>query len=191
MMVAFSASLSARSFPFITRTHKRHYQWMNRFTFATKYKPFANGHGTISEQLGSSSLLSSRLDTGSVPCILTYCQPHRAISRWRKTLKTLYQFQTQVKSLFTFADTIKPTANNTMSKSMKSISEHYILHFAYLQLAEIYIYIKCCKCFLAYLYSVDSQHGNLHQSLVSMSRVTCFTPRAHAGTCESHTNARS
>ena len=26
-------------------------------------------------------------------------------------------------------------------------------------------------------------HGNLHQSLLTMSRVTCFIPRAHMGTC--------
>ena len=37
------------------------------------------------------------------------------------------------------------------------------------------------------LYSLGSQHENLHQSLVTTNRVTHFIPWAHMGTYISHT----
>ena len=46
------------------------------------------------------------------------------------------------------------------------------------------------SCFEAYLYSVDIQHGNLHQLSVTMSRVIYLIPRAHTGTGVSHSQYR-
>ena len=45
-------------------------------------------------------------------------------------------------------------------------------------------------CFGAYLHSTGTQHGNLHQLSVTMSRVTYFILRAHTGTCVSHSQHR-
>ena len=45
-------------------------------------------------------------------------------------------------------------------------------------------------CFKAYLYSTDSQHGNLHQSSLTTSRVTYFILQADTGTCVSHSQYR-
>ena len=38
-------------------------------------------------------------------------------------------------------------------------------------------------CFEDYLYSVGAEHGNLHQSSVTITRVTYFNLRADTGTC--------
>ena len=38
-------------------------------------------------------------------------------------------------------------------------------------------------CSEAYIYFVGKQHGNLHQSCVTTSRVTYFSLQAHTGTC--------
>ena len=45
-------------------------------------------------------------------------------------------------------------------------------------------------CFWAYLYSAGTQHGNLHQSSITTSRVTYFILRAHTGTGVSHNKHR-
>ena len=41
-------------------------------------------------------------------------------------------------------------------------------------------------CFGSNLYSARTQHGNLHQLSVTMSRMTYIILRAHWGTCVSH-----
>ena len=41
-------------------------------------------------------------------------------------------------------------------------------------------------CFVAYLYSMGTQHRNLHQLSVTMSRVTYFILQAHTGAGVSH-----
>ena len=45
-------------------------------------------------------------------------------------------------------------------------------------------------CFGAYLNSAGTQHGNLHQLSVTMSRMTYFILRAHTGTGASHRQHR-
>ena len=49
---------------------------------------------------------------------------------------------------------------------------------------------KAITCFGAYLYSMVTQHRNLHQLSIPMSRVTYFIQRANTGTSVSHSQLR-
>ena len=49
---------------------------------------------------------------------------------------------------------------------------------------------KTITCFGAYLYFAETQHGNLHQLSVTMSRVTYLILRAYTATGVSHSQHR-
>ena len=51
-------------------------------------------------------------------------------------------------------------------------------------------HICTITCFGAYSYSAVTQHGNLHQSSVTMSRVAYFILRVQTGTCTGHSQHR-
>ena len=78
--------------------------------------------------------------------------------------------------------TKKPTQHTPCHRTHQFLSESQI----YIHNFKMPIQINSNTCFGAYSYFAGTQHGNLHQLSVTMSRVTYFILRAKTRTNVSH-----
>ena len=113
--------------------------------------------------LGLSFVLKGEQRTQLASECFEPCQPQRMISG----LKTTF-------SLISYV--IHPTSHSTTSLFFSNPNSNFTYNFGTQTLKNNN------TCFGAYLYSMSTQDGNLHQLSVTISRVTCLILQAHTGT---------
>ena len=116
--------------------------------------------------LGLSFVLKGEQRTQLASECFEPCQPQRMISG----LKTTF-------SLISYV--IHPTSHSTTSLFFSNPNSNFTYNFGTQTLKNNN------TCFGAYLYSADTQHGNLRQLSVTMSRLTYFHPPGpHRKSCQ-------